>query len=257
LPSFQTIFKPLPQDLISKLEISYNKVKRSLVEGRFEPSELNGGKFSEAVFRALEWYTSSPHSFTPFTTPITNFGDSVRRFERLTTFDDSIRFFIPGLLDVLYDIRNRRGVGHLPGNIDPNYMDSILVASICDWILADLVRVFNNLSPKDAQALITDIVTKKVSVVWEVGDMRRVLDHKLSNKNKTLLLLYTSPAQSAKDTDLFKWVEYSNYGVYLTNVLNPLHDERMIEYATSGKVTLSPRGRQHVEKNLKLEITLD
>ncbi len=48
---------------------SYTEIKENFGQGRWEPSELNGGKFCEVTFRLLEWHTSTPaHSYTAFGT---------------------------------------------------------------------------------------------------------------------------------------------------------------------------------------------
>ena len=141
---FNSVFPTLPKAILTKLEASYNEIKRNFRERRYEPSELNGAKFSEAVYRVLEWHTLK--TFTAFGTKIRDFSQALRKFESMSSFPDSIRFHIPKLLDVLYGVRNKRGVGHLSNEIDPNHMDSIMVVSASDWVMAELVRVLHGTS---------------------------------------------------------------------------------------------------------------
>ncbi|MDG6999674.1 MAG: hypothetical protein JRN15_11225 [Nitrososphaerota archaeon] len=251
--NFNSVFPTIPKPILSRLEKSYNAIKRNFREGRLEPSELNGGKFCEAVFRLLEWHTS--HTYTKFGESIRNFSQATRRFEGLTGFPDSVRFHIPRTLDALYVIRNKRGVSHLGGDVDPNHMDALFVVSSCDWVMAELVRLFHNLTTDEAQALVESLVTKQVPIVWNVGSMRRILNPQLSYKDKMLILLYGESPKPVKEGDLFAWIEHSNLSVFRRDVIWPCHKQKLIEYDVgSGNIAISPKGMQYVEKTVELEV---
>jgi hypothetical protein len=252
-PSFALVFPGIPKPILERLERSYNEIKRNFREGRYEPSELNGAKFCEAVLRLLEWHTS--HSFTAFGTKIRDFSQATKRFESLSSFPDSVRFHIPRILDALYGIRNKRGVSHLGGDVDPNHMDAIFVVSACDWVMAELVRIFHGLTTEEAQKLVESLVTKQLPIVWSVGKVKRILATELSYKDKMLVLLYGEYPKSVGEGDLFKWIEHSNLSVFRRGVLRPCHKEKLIEYdSESAEITLSPKGLQYVEKGVKLEM---
>jgi len=58
----------------------------------------------------------------------------------------SFQILIPRLLPALYEIRNNRGVGHVGGDVDPNYMDATMVVGAVKWIMGELTRVFHSVS---------------------------------------------------------------------------------------------------------------
>lgn len=250
--SFGSAFPAVPKPILNKLEISYNEIKRNFREGRYEPSELNGAKFCEAVYRLLEWHTSG--AYTQFGSKIRDFGRAVKKFENLSDFPDSVRFHIPKILDALYGIRNKRGVGHLGGDVDPNHMDAIFVVSASDWVMAELVRLFHGLSTAEAQKLVESLVTKQIPIIWQVGSIKRVLDVNLSYKDKALAILYNEHPRSIGDSQIFAWVEHSNVGVFKRDILRPCHKARLIEYDEgTGEITLSPLGLKYVEETINLE----
>jgi hypothetical protein len=252
--SFAVIFSMLPAFLLKKLEKSYTQIRSNFAQRRYEPSELNGGKFSEVVLRILEWHTSTPKIYTPFGTKIRDFGQATRRFESLTSYPDSVRFHIPKIINVLYEIRNKRGVGHVGGDVDPNYMDALFVVCSTSWIMAELVRIFHNLPISEAQKIVEALVNKRISVVWEVASKRRVLNLSLSYADRTLLLLYDSYPKALRDETLCDWTEYTNPAVFRAKLLAPLHKKKLVEYdVRSGDVHLSPTGLRYVEENLDLE----
>ena len=196
MSSIASLFPTLPTPLATSLDKTYNSVKRNFSEGKFEPSELNGGKFSEVVIRILQWYTSPSHTYVPLGKHIPRFSDALQTFQSLSSFPDSIRFHIPRVLEALYGIRNNRGVGHISGDIDSNHMDALFVVSAADWVTAELVRIFHNLSPAAAQKVVESLVTKKIPIVWNIGTVKRVLNPQLTAKDKSLVLLYEASPEA-------------------------------------------------------------
>ena len=116
--------------------------------------------------------------------------------------------------------------------------------------MADLVRVFHDLTTEEATRVVETLVGRTVPTVWEIGGKRRVLPRGLSKKNETLLLLY-SVNRPVKAKQLVEWVEDVSLAVYRRDVLRPLHNVRWIDYdETTEDVSISPTGIEHVEENL-------
>lgn len=251
--NFSSVFSNLPADLRNNLERTYSEIIRNYKENRFEPSELNGGKFSETVYRILEWHTDANKNHTPFGTPINNFEDYVKKFISLTQFPDSIRFHIPKLISSIYSIRNKRGVGHIGGDINPNVMDATLVVQVSKWVLAELIRIFHSIPIIEAQTIVEKLIIKEYPIVWSVLNKKRVLDVSLTFENKILVLLYSESPNPVTESNLLNWLEHSNSSVFRNNILIPLHKKRLIEYdVESHYVFLSPKGIKFVEDNINL-----
>jgi len=249
-PDLDKALSGLPAVLRSALVKAYGRIKSSYVEQKWETSSLNGGKLSEVAYRVLEWHTKG--SFTPLGQKIPNFEQACRNLANAdkARFPESVRLTIPRVLIALYDIRNKRGVGHVGGDIDENRMDATVVTALSDWVIAEFVRLFHGISVDDAQKLVDALTTKALPVVWTVGDRRRVLDPKLGFREQTLLILYYAFPDPLSDSDLVADVEYSNPSRYRSGVLKQLHKERLVEYSKDGNVRLSPTGRCEVEQKL-------
>ncbi len=247
----QKLLPSIPKVLSAALNKHYKKIKENFLEERCGPSELNGAKFSEVVIRILQWYVSPNNSFTPLGTRINNFDQATREFENKSNFPNSIRFHIPKTLNVLYTIRNKRGVGHVAGDVDSNHMDALFVVSACDWILAELVRIFHNISVSEAQNIIESIIIRKMPLVWEVEGKKRVLQKDMSYKDKVLVLLYSEYPNPLLDRSLFEWTEHSHFSYFCRDVLKSLHSEILVEYnKNKNKVHLSPTGLKKVEEEI-------
>ena len=158
------------------------------------------------------------------------------------------------MLIALYDIRNNRGVGHVGGDVDANQMDAVVVLSMSKWVVAELVRMYHGLDTADAQSVVDSLVQKEIPIIWSVAGKQRILDPRLSMKDKSLALLYGSSGPVA-ETELFGWVEHSNASVYRRDILRPAHKATLIEFDENARlVHLSPTGIKYAEDKISLAL---
>lgn len=244
-----------PAGLRGELIESYRNITRNFIERRWEPSELNGGKFAEVAYTIVN-ATVNGGTYPAKASKPKNMAVACRTLEGqpATTVvgDKSLRVYIPRALVYLYDVRNQRGVGHVGGDVDPNAMDASAVVAMASWVMAELVRIFHGVSTKEAQATVDALVERKTPLIWEVeaGGIKRVLDPAMPAKDQVLMFLHHSTAW-VPAADLCKWVEYSNPSVFRGKVLTGLHKARYIEFDASGdRAKISPIGAGDVERRL-------
>ncbi|MGE5580568.1 MAG: hypothetical protein ACM3WU_11090 [Bacillota bacterium] len=231
-----------PPDLVASLLDSYSQVKEYLLLRKFKPGELEAGFFVESVRRILEFELLPPH--TPIGTNLPVFGDKeMKRYEDAAG-DESFRLHIPRVLKSIYNLRNKRGVGHL-SLVIANTIDCTYIAAACDWVLAELVRLTSTLPFDECQRLVERIVARRVPAVFKVGTTHRVLRPNLRKRDQVLLLLLDNGAPVQAKT-LQSWVEYRNPTDFHF-LLKSLHKERLIEYSADGTCTLTPLGEQVAE----------
>lgn len=92
-------------------------------------------------------------------------------------------------------------------------------------------------------------------MIAEVGDFIRVQNTKLKADQKTLLILYYKQPDKISDTDLMKWIKYTNMSRYRTEILKSLDSEAFIHYE-KGLCVLLPKGIIYVEKNISPELIM-
>ncbi len=221
----------IPAGLRDPLVACYNEIARNFAERRWEPAELNGGKFCEVVYTILDGAISGTFAKKP--SKPARMADACRALEgkpanAARPGDRSLRILIPRILPALYEIRNNRGVGHVGGDVDPNFQDAVAVYQMASWIMAELVRIFHQISLADAQQTVDALVDRKHPVIWQHGEIRRVLDPTLPKGDQALFLLYSENGW-IDDKDLAKWVEYQNITDFRNKVLRPYHKKRLIE----------------------------
>lgn len=247
----------IPKKFRDKIQQHYIATKTALAEGRNEAVGLAAGKLCEAVLRFLQHEIHG--TYTAFNRSIGNFADECRKLiiSPNTSVQESLRVVMPRALVFGYTIRNKRGIGHIGGDVDANIIDAMTLARSMDWIICELVRVYHGLSLEEAQDLVDSLSTRNLPDVWVVAGKKRVLRSDLSFKQKVLMLCYQESTSAVMSEDLFDWVEYSNFSVFKSKVLRPLHKERLVEYdSETDSVTISPLGIKAVEETVLKKIAV-
>jgi hypothetical protein len=232
------------------LELKHRAFK-AVYTKEFDSAGLSAGKFCETLFRFIEQELKG--TYTPFTGHITNMAIELSKLEQLpkTAGNESLRIIIPRSILVIYTLRNKRGIGHVGGDIEANEIDLSTIIKLSDWIVAELIRVYHKLSIEDAQGVIDSINSKEIPTVWEINGKKRVLQKGLDYKDKVLLILYSDINNSCAVEDLIEWTEYSNSSLFKSKLLKGMHKENLIEYDTELEFAhLSPLGIAEVEQRI-------
>ena len=254
------VFASVPIELRKELEADYHDIKQNYSLRKFKPSEMGGGHFCETVYRILEWYTDPNDCYTPLTADVGDFRKLQSGLMKDKQLHESIRFHLPNALSTIYDIRSRRGAAHKAKDVNPNFMDASLVVACADWVMAELVRMLHSVSTDEARDIVKSITTKKIPLIWEVGDLKRVLSppgKTMSAKDKILSLLYSETSNTLTVDSLLRSTEYSNPSKFRNDVLAKLHKSDLLHYDNAtDKATLSPLGIIYVEKNIPQSFSL-
>jgi hypothetical protein len=242
----------LPDSLREELIGALSNITRNFSEGRWEPSELNGGKLCEIIYSIVRGHADG--QFPQQSSKPNNMVRECQRLEQETQLRRSLRIQIPRMLIALYEIRNNRGVGHVGSDVDPNHMDAVAVLYMSKWLVAELIRVFHDVDTATASEAVDALVERQLEAVWSVDGKKRVLSEKLSLHDKTLLLLYSESSPVA-EKDLLAWTEAANASAYRRDILKKCHKARLIEYDDAGRmVRISPKGARYVEENIPLSV---
>jgi hypothetical protein len=121
-------------------------------------------------------------------------------------FNDAIRLHIPRSLRLVYEIRNKRDTAHLGDGIDPNIQDATLVIGVVDWVLAEFIRLYHNVSADDASKIVDGIVTRVAPVVQDFAGFLKVLNPKLQASEHCMVLLYQRGEVGAHYNEMEQWV---------------------------------------------------
>lgn len=243
------LIKAIDPPLVEALLKAYSDLKNNYYLGKYKPSELDGSHFAEVVIRILQLTTTG--KYTPLGQSLPKFDlREIESYSQLPSADyaDSIRIHIPRAILAIYGIRHRRGVAHVGGDIIPNLSDSTLIVATCDWILAELIRLYYTSSLEEAQKLVDTLVVRKVPLIQDFNGFLKVLDPSLSIPKQILVLLYQRGTQGASRKELSKWVKTSAGN--LSNALSRLvNSERYLHYSGSSYF-ITRAGEAHIEEEI-------
>ncbi|QSH39608.1 hypothetical protein JXR01_01170 [Candidatus Kaiserbacteria bacterium] len=231
-------------DIADKLIQSYTEVENSFAIRKWKPSELDAGHFVEVVRRIIEIELNLKR--TPFSQSLIRFDErEIKRYQDASG-DIAFRQFIPRILWSVYNIRNKRGVGHVPGLVSANEMDSTLILYSIKWVLSEIVRLKSNLSIEDTQQIVNQITERQIPLLWKNGSLVRVQYTGLKTEEEVLVLLFYKDEQL--DVELFESIEYKNEHRFKKEVLTEkLHKTRLITYR-EGECMLMDTGRIEAER---------
>ncbi len=240
----------LPDDLVKALQTEFQKLHQQYFLGKWEPAQLDGGRFAEVVLRIVQYKDTT--TYTSIGTQL-NRKSIVGSVAKNIVLPESLRLQIPALAEFVIDFRNNRNSGHL-GAIDVNEMDSTFVLNVANWTVAELIRLETQMSPADAQAEIKKIIERKVPIVEEIGGRLKCLDDKLGAKEKAMVFCYQKYPSELSLDDLVNWTEYSNKGVLRKELMALNKDGRLDFRADMARLT--KKGLLWVEKNISFELEI-
>ncbi len=241
-----------PTTLVDELINAYSEAKRNFALGGLRLSAVEGGRFCEAAFRVLQQRTTG--AFDPLGVSL----DTERLSKQLQAspsaqHPDSVRLFLPRALRVIYDIRNNRDAAHLADGIDPNLQDATLVISVLDWVMAELVRLFHDVSANEAQKMIAGIVTRSVPVIEDIAGFLKILNPKLGASESCLVLLYQRNSFGATPEELSRWVRPSMRR-NLARTLRRLEQDHAHVHNDGVRFKITIAGKRRVEQENLLEM---
>lgn len=232
------------------LELKHRAFK-SVYNKEYDAVGIIAGKFCETLLRFLQKELTG--IYTPYSSPIANMAVELAKFEKSPKSSgcDSVRLVIPKITLLIYTLRNKRGIGHVAGDIEANGIDISTIVKLSDWIIVELIRIHHKMAVEDAQALIDSINNKEIPSIWEINDKKRVLQKDLDYKDKVMLILYSDINNYCAAEDLFEWIEYSNFSVFKSKLLKGMHKDNLVEYDSELQfVHLSPVGIKEVEQRI-------
>ncbi|RNL49765.1 hypothetical protein [Pedobacter jejuensis] len=224
------------------IEIKKRQVK-SFFNDELDTVGLSSGKFCETVFRMIQKEVTG--SFTPFDKHISNFPQELTKIIMAPAgaINESLRVIIPRALMFIYTLRNKRGIGHVGGDVEANQIDIGTIVKSVDWVVCELIRIYHNLPLEKAQLIVDSLNLKILPDLWNIDGKRRVLKSGLKFKEKIILLLYNELKNKASLEELFEWSEHSNKSTFKSSIINGLHKEKLIEFnKNTSEVSISPTG---------------
>jgi hypothetical protein len=253
--NLESLLSPhVPPSLAREVNKAHTELKENFYHGRFRPSELEGGRFAEAAIRVVQQLATSTHD------PL---GRSLQRFDAIITAlgklpasaaHESLRIHIPRALWTVYGVRNRRDVGHIGGDVNPNRADAHLVAAVCDWVLAELIRLTFDCPLPQAQTIVDNLVERKLPLIQEFDGFPKILRTDLSIPDRVLAVAYVRGTGGVDAKDLERWLKPAKRSAVMIALLRLDRDKAYIHRAGE-RCLITQSGIRYVEEKIGFVFT--
>jgi len=240
---FEALADSVNHSLLSDLIKSYENVLLAYRLGRLESVLLYGGRFAENLFRVL-WFIAT--------------GEVLDEIKHMKVFLEKkleqksgslcVSIQVPRIAYyVLYSLRSKRDVAHVKP-IKPTYIDAELVITTCNWIIAELLRVFGRLEVSMLEKLIRTVISRRVPLVQEIGDKVIVL-RRLGCKKEILVLLHASANGMTKES-IKEYLREYYHSSTINRALKDLIRDRLVSVTKEGKYFITAKGIKVLENEL-------
>lgn len=169
-------------------------------KGDWEDATAKGGKFVEAVLKALFVRTGkTPPKGKDFKVDAIIIALAATP---LGSVDNSIRLTIPRACRFIYEVASNRGGRHDPDEIDPNEMDAQAVVSQGSWILAEMIRYAQRgaRTMEEAKRAVESVMRRRYPLIEKIDGRTYFHGRKASGTDVAMvILLDTYPRRVAAD----------------------------------------------------------
>lgn len=207
---------------------------------------LRGGKFSEAVMKAIHFVRTGNIAQQ------ISIDVEINEVNRRADLPESIRLMIPRAIRVLYDHRSRRGGAH--GSFDPNAMDCSVIVPIADWIVGELVRLYCTAVPDRAMKFVIGITAKSIPIVEKIDEDYVVLRKGTSARQEIGFILYSRYPERTTTTQLRKWIP-NHSAANLSLSLANMRKAKLVHCNSDGAL-LTTAGIKATEEEMLREQTI-
>jgi hypothetical protein len=210
-----------------------------LQQGKWDDASAKGGRFVEAVLKAL-WVYVGENVPTGKNFKAGAIMDGLEQKPK-GGHPDTIRLTIPRACRFAYEVASNRGARHDADEIDPSEMDAQTVVALCAWTLAEMVRFAQKGHDLATPAEIVAALMKRRYPFAEDIDGRVYADVGESAKDVALVILYYIYPRRMSRQDLISALvrhpfKKNNANVALTRIAQFIDDDGngMIRLRNSG-----------------------
>jgi len=122
------------------------------------------------------------------------------------------------------------------------------VVALCDWVLAELIRLTFNCSLVEAQGMVDNLVERKVPIIQDFGGFPKILRTDLTIPERILALAYRSGTNGVAIDELQRWLKPAKQGPVGVAVLRL--DRKALLHRDGSRCFITQSGIRYVEENM-------
>lgn len=246
---------PLDPTMAEQLISEYVSMEHRYFQRDWEPAELDGGHFCEALARILY------HQDSGKLDPRRGVGDCLQFIEdhngahaaehQMVRQDAQ---HLARMIRAIYNFRNNRGVAHISPTYKANEMDARVVMDTCRWCLNEALRIFWNGSREAVAKAVRELLQFDVPVVGVFEDVILVQRIDLTVDEEILVLLHYAGEQGFTRLELNRHVRRDSRRI--SEAIHRLVEVRQIVELSNRRYCLTGPGHKRVREQLAEKLVL-
>jgi hypothetical protein len=239
---------PLDSQLAQQLVDEFISQEKRFIQRDWEPGQLDGGQFCEALTRILYHMDSGNLNRSKDDDECLKYVANEQVPHLLQPRQTALH--LAKVIRTVYKFRSARGAVHISPTYQANHMDSKLVLEGVRWLFAETLRIWWKDDREKVAAAIRELLQFDVPAIGKFDDILLVQRTDLSPSNEILVLLHYAGEKGFSRKELGKYVMHA--APRISEALKHLSgaQSRQIVQLGSGNYRLTDLGSKHVRENL-------
>lgn len=210
---------PLDRTLAGQMVEEFVDMERRYIQEDWEPAELDGGRFCEALARALYHQDSKNLSLDRELTDCLSYIENDKVPHHVLRSD---ALHVSRILRAIWKFRSSRGVAHLSSKYTANQMDARLIVETVRWCMNESLRIFATGEREHVGRIVRELLRFEVPWIGQYGESLLVQRLGLSADEEILILLHHAGEEGMTRFDIGRHARVSPASV--TRSLQKLSD---------------------------------
>ena len=211
LPEIKTIIEglspPCDEFLVSSMIDEFQGIENRYIQGDWGPTQLEAGRFCEAVSRIIYHLDSGNLSLKKGVDPCLKYIENEQVKHNLVPRRSSLH--LAATIRLAYKFRSQRGAVHLSADYTANEMDSKFVLETVRWIFSDLLRLLWEKDEQIVAAIVRQVIRFDIPVIRDFNGVLLIQRTDLSAEEEILLLLHYSGEEGMSRRELGKHIMHA------------------------------------------------
>ena len=248
------ISPPLDHLLTTQMIDEFISMERRFIQRDWEPAELDGGQFCEALARGIYHFDSANSNLTKPLDDCLRYVENDQVTHVMQPRHDALH--LVRVLRTIYKFRSQRGAVHISPTYKPNHMDSKFLIESVRWCMNETLRYFWQGDREKVAKSIRELLQFDVPCIGSFEDALLVQRTDLNAEEETLILLHYAGEVGFSRTEIGRHSKCSPSST--TRSLQKLEgtDCRQIILLKSGAYRLTDLGSKRIREQLADKLLL-
>jgi DNA-binding MarR family transcriptional regulator len=245
---------PLDNLLANQLLDEFVSMERRFIQRDWGPTELDGGRFCEALARILYHIDSGTLDRARYFDDCLKYVENNNLAHNIAPRHNALH--LGRVLRTVYKFRNQRGVAHISPHYTPNQMDSKFVIESVRWCMNETIRIFWNGNRDMAAKAIRELLQFDVPAIGSYEDIILVQRSDLTCEEEVIVLLHYAGEAGFSRNEIGRHCMYapSSITTVLKKLVSPQY--RQAVQLPNGRYRLTDLGSKRVREHLADKLLL-